>query len=115
MHIIITGIHLEVTEAIHSYVLSKLTVLDKYIRSDDTSAKLSVELSRVTNHHQHGQVYKAEGHLHIRGRTVTLEATEEDLYKAIDVLRDMLIRDVSTHKDKERSILRRSAHKIKQV
>ena len=106
---------MEITEAIRSYALEKMKTLDKYVPHDDTSGKLTVELSRTTNHHAHGEVYEAEGILHIRGKETTLRTTQDDLYKAIDVLKDMLVRELAQHKDKERSIVRRSAHKVKQL
>jgi putative sigma-54 modulation protein len=113
MHTTITGVHMEVTEAIHSYIPEKMSPLEKLVARDDTSAKLSIELSKASNHHVNGQVFQAEGILHIRGKETALKTTQEDLYKAIDVLKDMLTRELSQHKDKERSLVRRSAHKVK--
>lgn len=113
MHIIITGVHMEMTNAIREYSLEKMNTLEKFIPKDDTSAKLTLELSKTTNHHTHGEVFQAEAQLHIRGKTTTLRTTQDDLYKAIDILKDMLTRELSQHKDKERSVFRRSAHKVK--
>ena len=113
MHIIITGVHMEITDSIRAYTLEKMRSLEKLVVSDDTSAKLSVELSKTTNHHTHGQVFQAEALLHIRGKDSSLRTTQDDLYKSIDTLKDMLLRELSSHKDKERSIMRRSAHKVK--
>jgi len=104
---------MEMTEAIRNYTLDKMKTLDKYVARDDTSGKLTVELSRTTNHHAHGDVFQAEGILHVRGKETTARTTQDDLYKAIDVLKDMLVRELAQHKDKERSVLRRSAHKVK--
>lgn len=113
MHIIITGVHMEMTDAIHEYALEKMESLEKYIPRDDTSGKLTVELSKTTNHHAHGDVFQAEARLHMRGKETTLRTTQDDLYKAVDILKDMLTRELAQHKDKERSIFRRSAHKMK--
>ncbi len=113
MHIIITGLHMEMTDAIHGYALEKMESLEKYIPRDDTSGKLTIELSKTTNHHVHGDVFQAEARLHMRGKETTLRTTQDDLYKAVDILKDMLTRELSQHKDKERSIFRRSAHKMK--
>src|SRR3989338_1965013 len=104
MHIIITGVHMEMTDAIRDYAYEKMEALEKYIPRDDTSAKLSVELSKTTSHHQHGDVFQAEAQLHIRGKETTLRTTQDDLYKAIDILKDMLTRELAQHKDKERSM-----------
>jgi ribosomal subunit interface protein len=113
MHIIITGVHMGMTEAIKTYAYDKMKTLEKYAPNDDTSGKLTVELSRTNNHHAHGEVYQAEGILHVRGKETTLRTTQDDLYKAIDTLKDMLVRELAQYKDKERSILRRGAHKVK--
>ncbi len=113
MHIMITGVHMDMTDAIREYALQKMQTLEKYIPNDDTSAKLSVELSKTTNHHAHGDVFQAEAQLHIRGKETMVRTTQDDLYKAIDILKDMLTRELAQHKDKERSIFRRSAHKVK--
>ncbi len=113
MHIILTGVHMEITDAIRKYTLEKMSSLDKLVSRDDTSAKLSVELSKASNHHVNGQIFQAEAVLHLRGKDTALKTTQDDLYKAIDVLKDMLTREMAQHKDKERSIVRRSAHKIK--
>jgi putative sigma-54 modulation protein len=115
MHITITGVHMEITDAIRTYTFDKMQSLEKLIASDDTSAKLVVELSKASNHHVHGQVFQAEALLHIRGKDRALRTTQDDLYKAIDVLKDMLTRELSQHKDKERSLLRRGAHRVKSL
>lgn len=106
---------MEMTDAIRDYALEKMKSLEKYIPKDDTSAKLSVELSKTTNHHIHGAFFQAEAHLHIRGKQTTMRTTQDDLYKAIDLLRDKLIRDLASHSDKTRSVFRRGAHKVKSL
>lgn len=115
MHIIITGVHMEITEAIRRYTLEKMEALKKYVPRDDTSATLSVELVKTTNHHQHGDLFQAEARLHIRGKDIMLSTTQDDLYKSIDMLKDMLVRELTQHKDKEHSLMRRGAHRVKNL
>lgn len=115
MHITITGVHMDMTEAIKNYTFEKMSSLEKYVSKDDSSATLAVELSKTTQHHTHGDVFQAEAQLHIRGKTSSVRTTQDDLYKAIDTLKDMLTRELASHKDKERSIVRRSAHKVKDL
>lgn len=115
MHIIITGVHMEMTEAIERYALEKMESLNKFVPTDDTSAKLTLELSKTTTHHTHGAFFQAEASLRIRGKSTTLRTTQDDLYKAIDILKDMLTRELAQHKDKERSLVRRGAHKVKSL
>ncbi len=113
MHIILTGVHIEITDAIRRYTLDKMRTLEKLVDHTDTSAKLNIEISKASNHHVNGQVFQAEAVLHLRGKETALRTTQDDLYKAIDILKDMLTRELSQYKDKERSIMRRGAHKVK--
>jgi putative sigma-54 modulation protein len=113
MHIIITGVQMEITDAIRAYSLEKMKTLEKYIEKDDTSGKLTLELSKTSNHHVHGDVFQAEAQLHARGKEISMKTTQDDLYKAIDILKDMLTRELASHKDKSQSSFRKSAHKVK--
>ncbi len=113
MHIIITGIHMEITEAIRNYIFEKMKPLEKLVPKGDTSAQLTIELSKTTNHHQHGNIFQAEARLKVKGKEKTLTTTQNDLYKSIDIVKDMLSRELATYKDKERSVVRRGAHKVK--
>jgi putative sigma-54 modulation protein len=115
MHITITGVHLEITDAIRNYTLEKIGTLEKYVSKNDSGARIEVELSKTTHHHTHGDVFQAEANLHIRGKVSSVRTRQDDLYKAIDTLKDMLARELATHKDKERSIVRRGAYQVKQL
>ena len=106
---------MEITDAIRNYAQEKMQPLERLVAHNDTSAKLSIELSKTSNHHVNGQVFQAEALLHIRGKEVALRTTQDDLYKAIDVLKDMLTRELAQHKDKERSLVRRGAHRVKSL
>jgi ribosomal subunit interface protein len=104
---------MEITDAIREYTFEKMSALEKLVPRDDTSGKLTVELLKTSNHHVNGDFFQAVGHIHIRGKETSLTTTQDDLYKAIDILKDMLARELAQHKDKERSVMRRSAHKVK--
>jgi putative sigma-54 modulation protein len=91
MNINITGHHIEVTPAIHDYVVNKL---DRVIRHFDHVTSVHVILS-VAKLRQ-----KAEATLHVRGKDITASAEEEDLYAAIDAMEDKLDRQVQKHKEK---------------
>lgn len=106
---------MEMTDAIRDYALEKMKTLEKFIPQDDSSTKLALELSKTTNHHTHGDFFEAEAQLHIRGKVITVKTTQDDLYKAVDILKDMLSRELIQHKDKGRSLFRRSAHNVKSL
>ena len=104
---------MEITDAIRDYTFEKMKSVEKLVPQGDTSAKLVIELSKTSHHHVHGQVFQAEAQLHIRGKEVTQKTTQEDLYKSIDVIKDMLGRELTQKKDKNRSVFKRGAHSVK--
>ena len=90
MNLTISGHHLDVTPAIREYVMNKLERVRRHFdQVIDVSVVLSVEKLRQ----------KAEINLHLRGKDLHCEATEEDLYAAVDLLIDKLDRQVVKHKE----------------
>ena len=95
MNLSISGHHLEVTPSLREYVTAKL---DRIRRHFDQVIDVNVFLSVDK------LVQKAEISLHVRGKDLFAEASDADLYAAIDALVDKLDRQVLKYKDK------RSAH-----
>ncbi len=91
MNLNITGHHIEVTPAIHDYVIGKL---DRVIRHFDSVTSVHVILS-VEKLQQ-----KAEITLHVKGKDIFADAVNADLYASIDALVDKLDRQVVKHKEK---------------
>ncbi|OHC63718.1 MAG: ribosomal subunit interface protein [Rhodocyclales bacterium RIFCSPLOWO2_02_FULL_63_24] len=91
MNLNITGHHVEVTPAIREYVTAKL---DRVIRHFDqvTSSHVILSVEKLQQ--------KAEVTLHVKGKDIFADATNADLYAAIDLLADKLDRQVVKHKEK---------------
>ena len=94
MNLSISGHHLEVTPALRDYVVAKL---ERVRRHFDQVIDVNVFLSVDKLQH------KAEVSLHVRGKDLFAEATEDDLYAAIDALFDKLDRQVLKYKDKRQA------------
>ncbi len=92
---------LEMTPAIKSYVEEKMGMLDKYL-GQTTVLNCDVEVSKVAGSQAKGEVFRAEANLQIPGTLLRVEKTENDLYKAIDKMKDHLAEVIKKHKDKER-------------
>lgn len=91
MQLNVTGHHIEITPALQTYVASKLERLERHFdHVTNVHVVLTVEKLR----------HKAEATLHISGAEVFADATEEDMYAAIDVLVDKLDRQIKKHKEK---------------
>jgi len=91
MQISVTGHHVDITEALRSYVDNKLERLERHFdQVTNVHVILSVEKLRQ----------KAEATLHLNGSDVYADAVHEDMYAAIDGLIDKLDRQVKKHKEK---------------
>jgi ribosome hibernation promoting factor len=91
MNLSVSGHHLEVTQAIRSYVRAKLERVTRHFdHVIDAHVILTVDKLKQ----------KAEVTLHVRGKELHCESEEPDLYAAIDLLADKLDRQVLKYKDK---------------
>jgi putative sigma-54 modulation protein len=90
MNLTITGHHLEVTPALRDYITSKL---DRVRRHFDQVVDITVVLS-VEKLRQHAEI-----NVHVRGKDLFAQATDADLYAAIDALMDKLDRQVLKYKE----------------
>jgi putative sigma-54 modulation protein len=112
MNIIIRGSQIEITEAIQVYLEKKLDVLSKFLNAE---SKIQADVGKISNHHKHGDIFKAELNIYHKGEYTRVEAEEEDLYAAIDAVKDEAYDALSSKKDKKQSLFRKGAQKIKQM
>ncbi len=90
MNLTISGHHLELTPAIREYIAAKLTRVTRHFDPViDVNVLLSVDKLRQ----------KAESTVNLRGKSIHVEAIDEDLYAAIDAMVDKLDRQVLKHKE----------------
>jgi putative sigma-54 modulation protein len=91
MQLDITGHHVEVTEPLREYVVSKLEKISRHFDLvSDVHCILTVEKLR----------HKAEATVGVNGTKIYADHTESDMYAAIDGLADKLERRVRKHKEK---------------
>lgn len=93
MQVNVSGHHLEITDALKSYVDTKLERLERHFdRITNVNVILKVEKQRQ----------KAEATIRISGGEVFADAQAEDLYAAIDLLADKLDRQLIKRKEKSK-------------
>jgi putative sigma-54 modulation protein len=92
MQLNVTGHHVEVTPSLRGYVEKKLVerIGRHFVQVIDVHCVLTVEKLRQ----------KAEATLHVSGNSIHADATEENMYAAIDLLADKLDRCIKKHKEK---------------
>jgi putative sigma-54 modulation protein len=93
MQLNVTGANVEITPALRGYVEKKLERITRHFDMViDVHCVMTVEKLRQ----------KAEATLHVSGSAIHADATDENMYAAIDLLVDKLDRCVKKHKEKKR-------------
>ncbi|WP_251978948.1 ribosome hibernation-promoting factor, HPF/YfiA family [Salinicola avicenniae] len=91
MQVNVTGHHMELTDALRDYVNEKLARLERhYDNITNVQVTLSIEKERQ----------QAACILHAAGGDLHAEASDSDMYAAIDSLADKLDRQLVKHKEK---------------
>ncbi len=91
MQLDLSGHHVEVTDSLRAYVLKKFERISRHFEQlIDVHCVLTVEKLR----------HKAEATLMMSGNKIHADATEVNMYAAIDALADKLDRCVKKHKEK---------------
>lgn len=91
MQLDVSGHHLNVTEALKSYVKTKFTRLERHF-DIATHAHVILTVEKLDQ--------KAEATVHVSGGNLFADAVDEDMYAAIDALADKLDRQLKRHKEK---------------
>jgi len=99
MKIDIKGTNLELTEAIKDYVNEKIGGLEKFF---DNIIEARVDVGKTNNHHQKGDVFRAEVNMQVPNNLLRAEAERDDLYMAINEAKDDLQRQLKKYKEKMR-------------
>ncbi|MEK7471455.1 MAG: ribosome-associated translation inhibitor RaiA [Patescibacteria group bacterium] len=118
MQINLQGKGIELTEAIKDYVLKRVTNLEKLLvnlEKEKGEAMVNFEVVKTTNHHKAGEIFHASCILRIDGKKFFSENDHEDLYSAIDEVKENLFREISKNKDRRQTLFKRGASSIKKM
>jgi putative sigma-54 modulation protein len=91
MQLNITGQKLEVTTAMSDYVQSRISRLERYF-DNVTNVHVILSVEKLNQ--------KAEATVHVAGGNLFADASDENMYAAIDALVDKLERQIKKHKEK---------------
>ncbi len=104
--------NMELTDAIREYVEKRLSQLDKLLQGH-RDMHLSVEVGKTTRHHKEGDFFFAEVNLVLGGENFRAVSERDNLYTAIDEVKDELARELTHFKDRRRTLIRRGSLAIK--
>ena len=91
MELKLIGLHIELTPALREHVNAKFQRIARHVESVIT---VTVTLSTDK------LIHKAYADIHVAGKSIHSEATNENMYTAIDILIDKLDRAILKHKEK---------------
>lgn len=98
--VIVSGIHLELTEGLKSHVRDKM---GRLFRHEERIVRVKVELE-CDREHDHAHKFIVKGHIVIYGPDINATVEADECYKAIDLLVDKLDQALrkrhGLHKDK---------------
>lgn len=112
MNIQIKAENLELTEEIKDYAQEKVQMLTKYLGNIHV-IEARVKVGMTSRHHQKGDIYECEMALTLPGETLRVHKVEPDIYKAIDKVKDHLVRSIKKYKSCKSSAI--SHKKMKKV
>ena len=115
MKINIKATGMELTPAISSYAHKKISLIEKYIDKGHVDTVAQVEVGRNTRHHKAGNVFRAEVHITGGGLDLYAVSEMEDLYAAIDIVRDEIVQNALQLKGKRETLTRRGAEMMKNM
>ncbi len=118
MQINLQGRNLELTEAIRDYVEKRVTNLGKLLTNlekDGRGVMVNFEVIKTTNHHKSGEIFRATCEVNIHGKRFYSEGTAEDMYAAIDEVKDTLFNEIEKSKDRKQTLFRRGASSVKKM
>jgi ribosomal subunit interface protein len=102
------------TNAIDTYVSKRMRELERVLEPKEKSAIARIDVGVTNKHHKEGkEQFYAEITFHVKGKDFRVVTKAPDLYEAIDMMRDRIVRDVTKHHDKTRTQRNAGAREMK--
>jgi len=116
MNINIKATNLEHTDAIDSYMKKKAEAFGKLIDLSNNQTFIYVELEKTRPDQQNGEdLYRAEVTIDHTGEMFYADVAAHDLYAAIDLVKDEILRKIKKTHGKKDDIMRRGMRKVKKL
>jgi len=100
MQVKIKASRLEITDALKKYIENKMSMLEKYLGKKVKVINCDFEIEKAVGGQHKGEIFRAEANLQVPNEILRVEKTEEDMYKAIDKVKDHLVLVIKKYKEK---------------
>lgn len=115
MRLNIKATNIKLTPAISGYLEGKLGGLRRFVPAGEDAAKINVELGRATRHHRQGEIFRAEINANIGGQQYYAVGEGQDLYVAVDEMKDEILHEIKGARKKQNTLLRRGGRILKNL
>ena len=108
----IKATEMALTPAIKDYAEKKVLSLEKFFKGSG-EVLAQIEVGKTTRHHKSGNVFRAEISIRADGQNYYAVSEKDDLYAAIDEVKDEMAHEIVSSKSKKETLFRRGGAKIK--
>ncbi|MBI5621510.1 ribosome-associated translation inhibitor RaiA [Candidatus Falkowbacteria bacterium] len=97
MKLKIKATNITLTPQLKAYVEHKATMLAKYYVG---IIGIEAEVDLTSHHHRQGKIYRAEFNVAVPGKLLRVEKTAEDIFKAVDKVKEHMALELKKYKEK---------------
>jgi len=109
---------MELSDSIRDYVEKRITHLGKLLAQHEGEVNIDFEVSKTTNHHESGKIYRADCNVTMFGPGGGMfysSSDQEDLYAAIDDVKDKIFKEVKRTKSRKQALWKKGATRLKSI
>lgn len=114
MRITIKATNIEHTNAIDAYLRKRLLELERVLEPKEESELARIDVGKTTKHHKAGKnIFYAEITFHVKKKDFRVTVKADDLYAAIDEMKDEIVREVTRHHERTRARAKAGGRELK--
>lgn len=104
----------DLNSAIKSYAEEKMSSLYKFLNKDEDETSFNLRIGKTSNHHNQGKIFYAEVTIHTPEKNFGGKVEAEDIYSALDILKDDMATNISHYRDRLHTLDLKSARQFKE-
>lgn len=109
----IKGTNMDLTSAITDHINKSLEFVNRFL--NDNEALIQVEVGKTTNHHNKGDIFRAEIDVNSKGNKFHTVSEKSDLYLAINDAKDQITSELKKTFEKKQTLFKRGATSVKKM